>query len=248
MNASNHHLDTQLDRLVDGELSPAEYRNLLTALDDQPEGWRRCALAFLEAQALGRDLSAVRQPALQRPAASDGVRLAHDRAGDWSHRTWQGLYFATIAASLALAFYVGSWTTATSDRSAGPWVAENRAVEKADERDTPRSEPRRIAKAEMDESRPEARGDAPLGNVRLVVDGAEASQGMDVPVYGQQQLDRWHTTNKPVLPPQVIEQLRRSGHQVDHRQQWIRLETEDGKLVLLPVDDYQIQPPRRPAY
>ena len=39
-----------LDRLVDGELSQAERRALLAALDDEPGGWRRCALAFLEAQ------------------------------------------------------------------------------------------------------------------------------------------------------------------------------------------------------
>src|SRR5262245_29020469 len=45
-----------LDRLVDGELDVAGRRELLNALDEHPGGWRRCALAFLEAQALRSDL------------------------------------------------------------------------------------------------------------------------------------------------------------------------------------------------
>ena len=43
--------DTKFDRLVDGELTTDEYREMLTTLDEEPGGWRRCAMAFLEAQA-----------------------------------------------------------------------------------------------------------------------------------------------------------------------------------------------------
>ena len=39
-----------LDKLVDGELTEADRKVLLSALDDEPGAWRRCALAFLEAQ------------------------------------------------------------------------------------------------------------------------------------------------------------------------------------------------------
>src|SRR5688572_19989410 len=49
-----------LDRLVDGELSELERQELLSALDDEPAGWRRCALAFLEAQSWEADLKAFR--------------------------------------------------------------------------------------------------------------------------------------------------------------------------------------------
>jgi hypothetical protein len=40
-----------LDRLVDGSLDPTMRRQVLEALDQQSDGWRRCALAFLEAEA-----------------------------------------------------------------------------------------------------------------------------------------------------------------------------------------------------
>ncbi len=45
-----------LDRLVDGELSEAAYRQTLDRLDETPDGWRRCAISFLEQQALRREL------------------------------------------------------------------------------------------------------------------------------------------------------------------------------------------------
>ncbi len=44
-------LERLIDRLVDNELPQALRRPLLLELDKRPQGWRRCALAFLEAQA-----------------------------------------------------------------------------------------------------------------------------------------------------------------------------------------------------
>ncbi len=67
------------DRLVDGALSEAQRRELLAGLDSRPDGWRQCALAFLEAQSWGdelgrmvRDPSGAREPS--RAAAIGAVR------------------------------------------------------------------------------------------------------------------------------------------------------------------------------
>jgi len=50
MNAGSHDdRDRLIDRLVDGALPEPDRQRLLAALDG--DGWRRCALAFLEAQA-----------------------------------------------------------------------------------------------------------------------------------------------------------------------------------------------------
>src|SRR4029079_10623055 len=51
--------DVRFDRLVDGEMTASERRQLLESLDSRPEGWRRCALAFLEAQSWREDLGQV---------------------------------------------------------------------------------------------------------------------------------------------------------------------------------------------
>jgi hypothetical protein len=42
--------DEMLDRLIDGELSPDDRRRVLVALETSVDGWRRCALGFVEAQ------------------------------------------------------------------------------------------------------------------------------------------------------------------------------------------------------
>jgi hypothetical protein len=53
-----HFFDPQiLDRLVDGELAETERREVLQTLERQPDGWRQCALAFLEAQSWGEALT-----------------------------------------------------------------------------------------------------------------------------------------------------------------------------------------------
>ncbi len=58
-NRSESRIDwLELDRLVDGRLSDDEYRQLLCQIDADPDGWRHCAMAFLEHQALQKELSA----------------------------------------------------------------------------------------------------------------------------------------------------------------------------------------------
>lgn len=46
-----------LERLVDGQLSHDDYRRVVENLEQDPDGWRRCCLAFLEQQALRADLT-----------------------------------------------------------------------------------------------------------------------------------------------------------------------------------------------
>jgi len=49
-----------LDRLVDNDLSPEEYKAVLNLVEEKPDGWRMLALAFLESQAFENDLSEMR--------------------------------------------------------------------------------------------------------------------------------------------------------------------------------------------
>lgn len=58
--SDNSSIDWQeLDRLVDGRLEDAAYRELLCQIDADPNGWKQCALAFLEHQALEKELTAL---------------------------------------------------------------------------------------------------------------------------------------------------------------------------------------------
>ncbi len=51
--------NASLDRLVDGDLPESERRDLLLRLENDPDGWRRCALAFLEDQSWRKALAPV---------------------------------------------------------------------------------------------------------------------------------------------------------------------------------------------
>jgi hypothetical protein len=105
--------DVLIDQLVDGELPDAERRELLRRLEGEPDGWRRCALAFLEAQCW-RD--AFRPPAVaahERPRPLARLNPARKRG-----RVWQPVARLTaLAASLAAAFALGWASHGTPEAS-----------------------------------------------------------------------------------------------------------------------------------
>lgn len=94
--------DMQFDRLVDGELDEQERRALLTSLDNEPDGWRRCALAFLESQCWKESFPALREPS-RRPSPT--VVVPTMRKSPWQHHAKTLL---AMAACFLVAFYVGS--------------------------------------------------------------------------------------------------------------------------------------------
>ena len=94
-----------LDRLVDGELSGNERRQLLESFDKRPEGWRRCALAFLEAQSWREEMGQVARGVATEAKApkSPASSAATNRKSSWSSvATW-----LAMAACLLLAFGLG---------------------------------------------------------------------------------------------------------------------------------------------
>jgi hypothetical protein len=90
--------DAVLDRMVDGDLSPREQRELLSQLDDESGGWRRLALAFVEAQAWRNELGAMTD-------ASRQPSRTLVQSGGSTPVLWRRIF--AIAASVALAFGLG---------------------------------------------------------------------------------------------------------------------------------------------
>lgn len=94
-----------IDRLVDGELPDAERRQLLLRLDAEPDGWRRCALAFLEAQTWREAFTPTADPAppVPRTHPAAGVRSQARKPGTWR----PAARLAGLAAGFAAAFVLG---------------------------------------------------------------------------------------------------------------------------------------------
>ncbi|MBC8872495.1 MAG: hypothetical protein H8E44_23935 [Planctomycetes bacterium] len=227
--------DQRFDRLVDGELSPKEYNDLLRSLDQQPDGWRRCALAFIEAQALRQELGGLVGEA---PMPSQPASLSvHETK---QPRRWPGL--VAIAASFLLAFglgvmFRGGWPGVDLDTE-GMSIAEDERPESPDPLDR-----------EADIVRtPTPKVDQPgqhRGNVRLVFDRPDGSgsEAFEAPLYDYSREHEWMLSNDRFqVPPEVRRILQRMGREVRSDQQVVPLETEDGQRVLIPFRQLEITP------
>src|SRR5689334_11682113 len=106
METNTYNEEVIFDRLVDGELTPSERRQLLTALDDRPEDWRRCAIAFLEAQSWREGLG---QIARDSPTEAKELKSPTSVDGRTTKSNWAaGAKWLALAASLLVAFELGS--------------------------------------------------------------------------------------------------------------------------------------------
>src|SRR4051812_36491832 len=98
--------DILLDRLVDGELPAGERRALLQSLDSRPDGWRRCALAFLEAQSWRSELRTVATAPAAIPVSNKSIA---PNASSPRRTVWAAAECFAVAAALMLAFKLGGW-------------------------------------------------------------------------------------------------------------------------------------------
>jgi len=224
--------DARFDRLVDGELPADEYKSLVAGLDDEPGGWRRCALAFLEAQALGGELVAIRHRGQMAEQPAAPVMLASRTGVDPAR--WKLLL--AMSASFLVAFILGVtlpalWQPAT--RPGGTAVAIG-SLPTQPGTSTPDGFPRNI------------------GNARLVFDGPSGTQspGGEVQIYEvpDDASSSWLTQPEPALSLELINELKRRGHRVERQEQYVPVSLEDGREGMIPVESYQITPVSRRAY
>jgi hypothetical protein len=96
--------DCLIDRLVDGELPEVERRALLLQLETEPGGWRRCALAFLEAQTWREAFGPLADPVPDAVRTLPAVPIHQGRRPS----SWRPVArLAGLAAGLAAAFALG---------------------------------------------------------------------------------------------------------------------------------------------
>ncbi len=112
MSASSEHICSSgsldagcIDRLVGGELPEDARRALLLRLDAAPDGWRQCALAFLEAQMWRESFAQLETAAsAERPMPAPVMHASKSKLG---RRLAQ---WSVLAACIAVAFVLG-WST-----------------------------------------------------------------------------------------------------------------------------------------
>ena len=235
--------DLKFARLIDGELSPEEYRALIASLDDMPGGWRRCALAFLESQALNQELCSLSQPNESWQVQPPKKMAA--RHSPWLRERWQ--YWVGMAVCFLLAFGLGVLMPTFADPRA--WLEIRHPLMSDKKRESvpiKRGEPNATQVVAQDGS-PEG---FLAGNVQLVLDGPEGtSTATNLPVYEMQgDLANWLSEKKPALLNEVVEALERRGHNVERHQQYVSVPMDDGRQAIIPIEGYEITPVSRQTY
>jgi hypothetical protein len=212
--------DRQLDLLVDGQLKPAERRQLLTQLDAEPGAWRRCALAFLEAQAWREDFRAVARPApAEAPSQSVAVAPRRRTASRWPA-------VLAVAASFIMAFTLGmivhpSWRGSVPrlDQVARQGAAGDQGPRGAL---TDSASPWRMVTL----TSPDASGEP----IRL-------------PAVERNRIDdAWLGSLPAAVPPDVLRAFERTGHAVHQSRQLMPVPLEDGRRLVVPVDQIEVHP------
>jgi hypothetical protein len=225
--------DRTLQQLVDGELDEQSYRETLIALADDPDGWRRCALAFLEDQLLRRQL--VCQPREDdEPATVAAFSSARTRAVP---------LLLAVAASFMLAFFGGY--------ELNQWHSSRSADRQASAMKPPSFQDNSAFAATRDNqigSRVKTASD-PVGSLHLVMDGPDGATGqtIELPVYPlDANSSQWLVDNRSSFPAQMFDELERTGQEVRRSKFWAPVNLQDGRQLVIPVEQIEITPISRP--
>ncbi len=223
--STSSNVDILLDRLVDGELSKDERRRLLESFDERPENWRRCALAFLEAQAwreemkqVSREQTATNHVESFAPVASPKQTIPLGSMAMW----------LAMAASLLVAFGLG-WRQHESKTS----VAGSSATS-----------------SDQVASVNPPNYSAPLGSANskdavtlFVKDDNGRMQPVRVPLVDANTLDKELGVKfQTGVPDDLRNELKNDGYAVHSKRQYAPLWLENGRPMILPVEDTNIVP------
>jgi hypothetical protein len=237
-----------LDLLVDGELDAARRRELLLTLEATPGGWRQCALAFLEAQAWSSDLRGAADDPVERKHASHKVagvgRMPIHRLRNWS----------LLASCLACAFFA-RWIVrptppvpvAEDPVALAPNPVDRQQVAVTSPVADSPNPAGKIEETDQDlqaiASEPER--DPPgvrvTGILTLKFDDHGQEREMRFPVIDAAGIDvRQWLEQASSLNPSAVQALERRGHKVESQRQLVTVNLNDGRKLLMPVDQVDV--------
>lgn len=235
--------DHLFDLLADDELSDDRRRALLASLDRRPDGWRQCALAFLEAQSWRREL---------RGTLTGNDPSRPGTPADYPHRI-PSRRVATVPqslAALAMAFFVAfglGWWAHSMNAGAAPSIVHHEANSASRNANPSRGQGVSPSAAKDSESvfPPEGAADHDVklaGLLQWTVDENGQSRDVAVPVLEGPGIDvNWLLSQPPAIREPVRRELERRGHKIELHRRLITLNLEDGRSVVVPVDQLDVK-------
>ncbi|MGO9114600.1 MAG: hypothetical protein ACLP9L_35740 [Thermoguttaceae bacterium] len=231
-------LEPHIDQLVDGELSEADRGALLLQLEREPDGWRRCALAFLEAQCWKAELSQIFAPvAPGRVAPVSQV----EPTGRQSWRQYAAASLAMAASFLIALVVVHGWSggshsllkatvdeTPIDNRETAPSLAAAPGLHATPAIGTANDwEMVTLAEAKSSDGRPET---------------------FRVPAQRRSALDQDLLDHIPdFISPEMQQAFEHYGHRILQQREIVPVQMNDGRRLVVPVDHIEIHYVGRPS-
>lgn len=245
-----------LDQLVDGELSESQQRQLLQHLQTHPDGWRRIALAFLESQAWRRGFSQLVSFSGEgpRPAgwSRDITSFSASRSRWWAWKI--GGFAVGILMAFLGGYFLGGFGSKKEERVWEIPVAQHVDPSQRVERSPvvgektfssfpklPKiSEPRSFSPSPLPKI---PHSPPPSGWDYITLAAARGPDGIPemvrVPVASLPSSAGVAFSGLPI-PEELLETLQQWGVEVTHWREFLPLRIEDGRHVVIPIEQVEI--------
>ncbi len=240
----------ELQKLVDGELSPQERAQLLRAFDhsSNPEVWRSVALAFIEDQVfrdcIQTESSLVMEcvpprESSQEPTEEGALQVNLNKTNELTKasnrnqqaKRWLG-WMALAACTMIAGWIGGSWSTNRSKLS----PSSNLAATQNPQREVQSPEEVTLFR--------------PVGNLAIVAedtdgtsDGPQSTKPtLELPVYEvrNDQAEQLLAAQAQSLA-RIKEEYKRRGYDFNAQTQFIESKLPDGRSLLVPAHQFQIR-------
>ncbi len=233
--------DALIDRMVDGGMTPGELRAAALRLDRDAGGWKRCALAFVEAQVLNESLRALDQADRHHPHAKALPLISAAPKPDRHRWLRSAAAAAIVVSSFAMGWIVReTWPTSRA-RDSLALDTEARRLSSQSGRPQAESTATPGDAPDQDSAFQPAEPDATVRAVATIRFGPENSPA-EVPVFaGPGITEDWLVQQPPPVSEYRQVALARQGYQVDQQRSYFTAILADGRRVAVPVDHVRIQ-------
>lgn len=243
-----------IERLVDGELSDEEREDLLYRLDEKIDGWRFCALSFLEAQSFRSALKNMTNTNEKTPIAARLPRQKDSgiHVRKFSTKAWHNSALSAAAGFLIAAVGFGIFANFGSSPSAPVPVNDLAQTSEptrsnleglqpvASQESRVASSPRNVPVDVNPDHRLLAGSVVPK---TVVLNNP--SQGLSNITTTCEEVDDYNPQTfqvaNSVIPQEVVNHMYNVGGSVDAHRDEYRFPLDNGRVLILPVDTYNVK-------
>jgi hypothetical protein len=243
-----------IDQVVDGGLTPEQLRKAIGVLDRAEDGWKKCALAFVEAQTwaetfrhLDEGMPIIKSFRENPPrGASPRITMSLPTSAPFARsRRWIG---DALAAGIAIVAFSLGWLAHGSRK----WEGHEQSSKPSTvvmSTESP-AEARAHAGNDLRPDSPDldSQSEYPAGRIPTLREVARLRIGTgdptapEVPILTGPEIDeRWLMEQPPPITEHGLAVWQRQGYQLDQSRRVVAVPLGDGRQAAVPIDQVQLR-------